>query len=92
MSENKRFYWLKLQEDFFEDDTIDFIESQENGEKYCLFYLKLCLKALKSEKFSHERDLEVPAWTGQRCLPSLSPVCPLPSSEQRSSPHDPRSA
>ena len=49
MSENKRFYWLKLQEDFFEDDTIDFIESQENGEKYCLFYLKLCLKALKSE-------------------------------------------
>ena len=49
MSETKRFYWLKLQEDFFEDDTIDFIESQENGEKYCLFYLKLCLKALKSE-------------------------------------------
>ena len=27
MSETKRFYWLKLQEDFFEDDTIDFIES-----------------------------------------------------------------
>lgn len=49
MSETKRFYWLKLQEDFFEDDTIDFIESQENGERYCLFYLKLCLKALKSE-------------------------------------------
>ena len=49
MSETKRFYWLKLQEDFFEEDTIDFIESQENGEKYCLFYLKLCLKALKSE-------------------------------------------
>lgn len=49
MSENKRYYWLKLQETFFEDDTIDFIESQENGEKYVLFYLKLCLKALKYE-------------------------------------------
>lgn len=49
MSETRRFYWLKLQEDFFDDDTIDFIESQQNGEKYCLFYLKLCLKALKSE-------------------------------------------
>ena len=49
MSENKRYYWLKLQENFFEDDTIDFIESQENGEKYVLFYLKLCLKALKYE-------------------------------------------
>ena len=47
MSENKRYYWLKLPEDFFDDDTVDFIESQENGEKYCLFYLKLCLKALK---------------------------------------------
>lgn len=45
--EYKRYYWLKLQEDFFEDDTIDFIESQESGEKYVLFYLKLCLKALK---------------------------------------------
>ena len=49
MSENRRYYWLKLQETFFEDDTIDFIESQENGEKYVLFYLKLCLKALKNE-------------------------------------------
>ena len=47
MGENKRYYWLKLPEDFFDDDTTDFIESQENGEKYCLFYLKLCLKALK---------------------------------------------
>ena len=49
MGENKRYYWLKLQENFFDDDTIDFIESQENGEKYVLFYLKLCLKALKNE-------------------------------------------
>jgi predicted phage replisome organizer len=49
MGENKRYYWLKLQENFFEDDTIDFIEGQENGEKYVLFYLKLCLKALKNE-------------------------------------------
>ena len=49
MGENKRYYWLKLQENFFDDDTIDFIESQESGEKYVLFYLKLCLKALKNE-------------------------------------------
>ena len=49
MSENRRYYWLKLQENFFEDDTIDYIEGQENGEKYVLFYLKLCLKALKNE-------------------------------------------
>lgn len=49
MAENKRFYWLKLQENFFEDDTIRFIEEQENGIKYSNFYLKLCLKSLRTE-------------------------------------------
>lgn len=46
---NKRYYWLKLNENFFEDDTIEWIEEQENGERYVLFYLKLCLKSLKEE-------------------------------------------
>lgn len=45
---NKKYYWLKLKEDFFEDDTINWIEEQENGKEYCLFYLKLCLKSLKT--------------------------------------------
>ena len=49
MGESKRYYWLKLKEDFFEDDTITFIEQQQNGEKYTAFYLKLCCKALKYE-------------------------------------------
>lgn len=48
MSDNKRFYWLKLQEDFFEDETIRYIEEQENGIKYSNFYLKLCLKSLRT--------------------------------------------
>lgn len=48
MSENKRFYWLKINENFFDDDTISWIEEQENGKEYCLFYLKLCLKSLKT--------------------------------------------
>ena len=45
---NKKYYWLKLKEDFFEEDTISWIEEQENGKEYCLFYLKLCLKSLKT--------------------------------------------
>lgn len=48
-ADNKRFYWLKLDEEFFEDDTIQWIEEQENGDKYVLFYLKLCLKSLKND-------------------------------------------
>lgn len=48
MSE-KQYYWLKLYDDFFDDDTIAFIEEQENGKEYLLFYLKLCLKSLKDD-------------------------------------------
>ena len=45
----KKYYWLKLKEDFFEDDTIEWIEEQPGGERYSLFYLKLCLKSLKTD-------------------------------------------
>lgn len=45
----KRYYWLKLKEDFFDDDTIQYIEEQENGIYYSNFYMKLCLKSLKSD-------------------------------------------
>lgn len=44
-----RYYWLQLKEDFFDEDSISWLEDQENGEKYALFYLKLCLKSLKTQ-------------------------------------------
>ena len=43
----KKYYWLKLKENFFEEDTISWLEEQENGVYYSNFYLKLCLKSLK---------------------------------------------
>lgn len=43
-----RYYWLKLKEDFFQQDPIEWLEEQENGKEYSLFYLKLCLKSLKN--------------------------------------------
>ena len=46
---NKKYYWLKLKADFFDDDTISYIEEQENGILYSNFYLKLCLKSLKDD-------------------------------------------
>lgn len=49
MSENKRYYWLKLEENFFEDDTIAWLEEQENGKDYVIFYLKLALRSLKDD-------------------------------------------
>lgn len=44
----KKYYWLKLKESFFEEDTISWLEEQENGVYYTNFYLKLCLKSLKT--------------------------------------------
>lgn len=48
-NDNRRYYWLKLKEDFFEDEAIEWLEEQKNGSTYALFYLKLCLKALKND-------------------------------------------
>lgn len=46
--QHKKYYWLKLKEDFFDTDTIEWIEEQKNGKEYCLFYLKMCLKSLRT--------------------------------------------
>ena len=44
-----KFYWLQLKEDFFDNDAIEWLEEQKpNGRDYAYFYLKLCLKSLKS--------------------------------------------
>lgn len=43
-----KFFWLQLKEDFFEEDAISWLEEQVNGKEYSLFYLKLCLKSLKT--------------------------------------------
>lgn len=45
----KKYYWLKLKEDFFDDDAIEWLEEQPKGKEYSLFYLKLCLKSLKTD-------------------------------------------
>ncbi|WP_423373713.1 phage replisome organizer N-terminal domain-containing protein [Melissococcus plutonius] len=47
--QKKRYYWLKLKENFFEEDTIAWLEEQPNGKEHCLIYLKLCLKSLKTD-------------------------------------------
>lgn len=49
--DSKRYFWLRLKEDFFDDDAISWLEEQTNGKEYALFYLKLCLKSLKHDGF-----------------------------------------
>ena len=40
---NKRYYWIKLKTDFFNQETIDFLLSQKNGCEYIVLYQMLCL-------------------------------------------------
>lgn len=44
----KKYYWLKLQENFFEREEVKVIEMQANGDKYIIFYLKLLLKSIST--------------------------------------------
>ena len=46
---NKRYYWLKLQRDFFKRHDIRIIESMPNGKDYILFYLKLLVESIDHE-------------------------------------------
>lgn len=41
--DNKRFYWIKLNTNFFNQETIDFLLQQENGCQYVVLYQMLCL-------------------------------------------------
>lgn len=48
MSE-KRYYWLKLYDTFFDNKTSKFLRKLPDGDKILLVYLKLQLKLLKNE-------------------------------------------
>ena len=47
----KRYYWLKLKEDFFSSKRIKKIRSIAGGDTYTIIYLKMLLKALKNDGY-----------------------------------------
>lgn len=76
MGDSKRYYWLKLPEDFYDDDTIQWIEDQENGAAYVNFYLKLLLKSLSD-------DGRLIRYVGQRLMPyDVKSLARLTNTEQ----------
>ena len=46
MSENKKWYFVKLKDNFFSIDEIDYLLGLKNGSEYLAIYLSLCLKTL----------------------------------------------
>lgn len=49
MSVSKKYYYLKLRDNFFDSDQIKLLEQMQDGYKYCNILLKLYLKSLKHD-------------------------------------------
>lgn len=49
MSDNKKYYYLKLKDNFFDSDQMIVMESMPDGYKYSNILLKLYLRSLKNE-------------------------------------------
>lgn len=49
MSEQKRYYWIKLKTDFFSQQTVDLLLSQPNGCQYVVLYQMLCLSTANND-------------------------------------------
>ena len=55
MAESKKYYWLKLPKDFFEDRAIKKLRSIAGGDTYTIIYLKMLLRTLEDGgKFVYE--------------------------------------
>lgn len=48
MAEEKRYYWIKLKDNFMTSDAVDFLMSQKNGSDYVVLYQMLCLKTVNT--------------------------------------------
>lgn len=47
--EGKRYYWLRLKDDFFGSIRIKKLRKMAGGDTYCIIYLKMQLKAIKTD-------------------------------------------
>lgn len=47
--EEKKYYWIKLRTDFFNQETMDFLLSQKNGCEYVVLYQMLCLQTANTD-------------------------------------------
>ena len=59
MADRKKYYWIKLKTDFFDQDTIDFLMGQENGAEYVVIYQMLMLKTAQQGGYLGTKMAEV---------------------------------
>lgn len=56
---DKKYYWIKLKTNFFDQDTIDFLMGQENGAEYVVIYQMLMLKTAQQGGYLGTKMSEV---------------------------------
>ena len=72
MSDNRKYYYLKLKENYFDDDSIVLLESMQDGVLYSNILLKLYLKSLKhGGRLQLDEDMWEPA---NLFSPDVSPM------------------
>ena len=49
MAENKKYFWLKLKDDFFKTKEIKKLRKIAGGDTYTIIYLKMQLLSIKNE-------------------------------------------
>ena len=72
MADNRKYYYLKLKENFFDSDSIVLLEDMKDGILYSNILLKLYLKSLKN---GGKLQLEVVIFAvicHRRCPPLVS--------------------
>lgn len=57
MAQNKRYYWLKLHEEFFNQPVMKYIRKLPEGEKIMIIYLKLLLVSLRNDGYIYLEGL-----------------------------------
>lgn len=57
LSENKKYFWLKLYNDFFTSKRVKRLRSLAGGDTYTIIYLKMQLKALKDDGYLYFDDV-----------------------------------
>lgn len=58
MADNKRYYWLKLKDDFFTDKKIKKLRNIAGGDTYTIIYLKMQLLSLKNKGILYFDEIE----------------------------------
>jgi predicted phage replisome organizer len=54
---SKRYYWLKMYDNFFEAAEMEYIESLPNGKEYAYLYIKMLLKSIKGNGLLRVNDV-----------------------------------